>query len=142
MHDLTKFLDFQLAKGGHAEPDGLGNVCATEAAIIAAGLEYRCVGNAYDLPPCFSRVIGEFVIQLNDGMPDDVRQRLLPYVTRLAGTAASPDVEFERGDFLAGLSGRSPISCVASSLYRQLWAIDVAAFAAHAFSDRCDWDGA
>ena len=142
MHDLTKFLDFRLAAGGHVSPDGLGNVCATEAAIIAAGLEYRPVGGAHALPSCFSRVIGQFVIHLNDEMPDDVRQRLLPFVTRLAGTAASPDVEFARGDFLAGLCERPPISRAVSSLHRQLLLVRTANNAAVEFAARSDWDGA
>src|SRR6266576_6839419 len=76
-------------------PDG--GTCINEAAIVAAGLSYRAIGSAEDCPPCFSRPIAGYALQLNDYMPDNARQELLmPYVVRLAGTADTPEVEARR----------------------------------------------
>jgi len=76
-------------------------VCINEAALLAAGLPYREVLNVDDLPPCFSRPIAAFVLSLNDYMPDEERQRLMPFVTRLSGSADDFVVEVERTRLLA-----------------------------------------
>jgi hypothetical protein len=47
------------------------------------------------MPACFSRPICRLAIQLNDSATDTQRQRLLPFVTRLA-CADTPKVERER----------------------------------------------
>jgi hypothetical protein len=47
-------------------------------------------------------VIASYAIRLNDAMPDDQRQHLLmPFVTRLAGTADTPEKEIERARYIA-----------------------------------------
>jgi hypothetical protein len=52
------------------------------------------------MPECFSRPICNLAMWLNDFATDRDRQRLLPYVTKLA-CADSPEVERARGAFIA-----------------------------------------
>jgi hypothetical protein len=90
---------WQLSKGGHDTPEE--GTCVTEAAVLAAGLEYRKITRVADCPPCFSRPIAAFAMKLNDVMPDDLRQKLLwPFVNRLAGTADTELIERRRAVYL------------------------------------------
>jgi len=70
---------FQLSRGIHASPEA--GMCATELAAFLAGEphSYR--------PSCVSQTITNFVWLLGDRTDDDIRQRLLPFVPRLVGTA-------------------------------------------------------
>jgi hypothetical protein len=97
--DFTRLTRFDLARGSHDQPtDG---ICVAEAAIISAGLEYRAIKSAEDCPPCFSRIITEYAIGLNDRMPDDLRDELLkPFVRRLAGTSDTNKIEKQRLDYI------------------------------------------
>jgi hypothetical protein len=99
--EFEHILNWRLLHGTHAFPGRDGGTCINEAAIVAAGFKYRSVVGVGDMPPCFSPVIAEFALSLNDEMPDDQRQRLLPFVTRLAGTADEPGVELRRDEYLA-----------------------------------------
>jgi hypothetical protein len=105
MTNITPILDtlnWKLLAGSHDFPGPEGGTCINEAAIVAAGFEYRKVGGANDCPPCFSRPIAQYAIGLNDAMPDDLRQSLLmPFVVRLAGTADADAVEQRRATYLA-----------------------------------------
>jgi len=95
----NNILNWKLLGGSHKFPGPDGGTCINEAAIIAAGFEYREVTSANDCPPCFSRVIATYAIKLNDSMPHDLRQELLmPFVVRLAGTADTPEIERRRAD--------------------------------------------
>jgi hypothetical protein len=99
---FEKILNWKLLTGSHPFPGSDGGTCVNEAAVVVAGLAYRSISSVEDLPPCFSRPIGEYAIQLNDCMPDCLRQELLaPFVTRLAGTADTPEVERQRADTVA-----------------------------------------
>jgi hypothetical protein len=90
-------LNWKLLKGSHEFPGSDGGTCINEAALIAAGFKYKAIRCTDDCPPCFSRVISAYAIGLNDRMPDKLRQKLLiPFVTRLAGTADRPEVENKR----------------------------------------------
>ncbi len=51
------------------------------------------------MPECFSRPICRFALSLNDQANDQERQRLLPYVTRLA-CADTREVEKARADYI------------------------------------------
>jgi hypothetical protein len=83
-------------------PRADGGTCITEAAVIEAGLPYRAIDRAGDCPACFSRPVASYLIKLNDNMPGEVRQEpLLPFVTRMAGTADVPAVEKARAEYLA-----------------------------------------
>lgn len=83
---------FHLSTGSHASiEDGM---CAMELVAFFDGASHS------DRPLCTSEAIGDFVRYINDHMPDDVRQRLLPYLPRLIGTA-SADYEQERIEYFA-----------------------------------------
>ena len=99
---FENILNWKLLNGSHDLPGPDGGTCINEAAIVAAGFKYRPVKSADDCPPCFSRVVAGYAIRLNDAMPDDLRQELLtPFVTRLAGTADTPEKEIERATHIA-----------------------------------------
>jgi hypothetical protein len=98
---LSDMLNWKLLPGPHDCPGPDGGTCINEAAIIAAGFEYRKVDGSNDCPPCFSRPIAQYAIGLNDQMPDDLRQLLLmPFVVRLAGTADTDAVEIKRAKYM------------------------------------------
>src|SRR4051794_37609021 len=73
---------------------------ANEAAIVAAGFAYQPVRNVKDMPSCFSRPICQFAMSLNDEARERDRQRLLPFVTRLA-CADSDDIEQQRRTYIS-----------------------------------------
>jgi hypothetical protein len=81
-----------LLKGSHDSPDE--GMCVMEAVAFVAGEEHS------DYPECASRVIGHFLRNWNDNLDDAGRQMLKPYVLRLVGTAASPEIE-ERRSWMA-----------------------------------------
>ena len=95
MDPFDHILNWKLKEGSHPFPGKDGGTCINEAAIVAAGFEYRPVRQAEDMPDCFSRPICKLAMQLNDTANDAERQRLLPYVARLA-CADTPDVESKR----------------------------------------------
>jgi hypothetical protein len=71
--------DYSLAYGTHASPsDGR---CAMEWVSHLAGEPHS------DQPECVSPVLRAFCIALNDGLEDEPRQRLRPYLVRTIGTA-------------------------------------------------------
>jgi len=73
-----------------------------EAAIVAAGFDFRLVGDANDCPECFSRPVTEFALRLCDAMPPDLQPEFLaPLVGRLAGSAGDAALEKARADFIA-----------------------------------------
>ena len=63
--------------------------CIMEAAAYIAGEPFT------DHPECVSPVIGAFLRNWNDALPDDDRQQLKRYVTEVIGTNAGPDVDVE-----------------------------------------------
>ena len=83
----------KLSSGDHSKrSDG---VCLLEAVAWFAGRPHT------DHPPCVSGVLGSFGRAFNDAIPDDARQRLIPYIPRLVGTATD-DLQLElRRAFLA-----------------------------------------
>ena len=99
MDGFDHILNWKLKEGSHPFPGKDGGTCINEAAIVAAGLEYRPVYSVEAMPDCFSRPICKLAMQLNDYANDSERQRLLPFVTRLA-CADTPAVETEPAAFL------------------------------------------
>jgi hypothetical protein len=84
--------EFRLSPGNHASiEDGM---CAMELVAFLDGAPHT------DRPRCTSEAIADFVRHINDHMPDDIRQRLLPYLPRLIGTA-SAEFEQERIEYFA-----------------------------------------
>lgn len=68
-----------LAKGSHRDRES--GTCLLEAVAYFAGEPHS------DAPTCVSPVLRSFGIGLNDVLPDDKRQRLVPFVPRMVGTA-------------------------------------------------------
>jgi hypothetical protein len=68
-----------LAAGGH--PDLSAGACLLEAVSAFAGEEWS------DTPACVSPVLGAFGRNLNDVLPDDKRQQLVPLIPQMPGTA-------------------------------------------------------
>jgi hypothetical protein len=94
-------LDWKLLRGSHEFPGPDGGTCINEAAIVAAGYSYRAVHSIDDCPSSFSRPISMFALCLNDLLEDGPRQELLvPFVTRLDGTADTPKVEMARAEVM------------------------------------------
>ncbi len=101
--EITQLLNWNLKNGSHGFPSE--GTCLNEAAIVAAGLKYRQVDGADDLPDCFSKTIGSYVITINDtilasDLADEYRPKLEPFVLRLAGTADSDAVEVQRATYM------------------------------------------
>jgi hypothetical protein len=99
MDAFDHILNWKLKEGSHLFLGRDGGTCINEAAIVAAGFEYRPVRGVEEMPECFSRPICKLAMQLNDMAPDDERQRLLPFVTRLA-CADTREVEAKRASFI------------------------------------------
>ena len=99
MNHFDHILNWKLQPGSHPFPGKDGGTCINEAAIVAAGFEYQPVRRVEDMPDCFSRPICKLAMQLNDLASDAERQRLLPFVTRLA-CADTAVVETERTAFI------------------------------------------
>jgi hypothetical protein len=117
-------LNWKLLEGSHEFPGPDGGTCINEAAIVAAGFKYRSVGDAHDCPKCFSRPIAAYALGLNDVMPDKVRQTLLPFVVRLAGTADRPEIEEKRIEFIWVETMRritAPLARKAQRFYAGVW---------------------
>jgi hypothetical protein len=70
--------DYTLAYGTHATPDD--GRCAMEWVSHLAGESHS------DEPACVSPVLRALCIALNDGLEDEPRQRLRPYLARTIGT--------------------------------------------------------
>ena len=99
MDGFDHILNRKLQLGSHPFPGKDGGTCINEAAIVAAGFEYQPVRRVEDMPDCFSRPICKLAMQLNDYASDAERQRLLPFVTRLA-CADTPAIELERAAYI------------------------------------------
>jgi hypothetical protein len=82
-----------LMVGSH--PTREQGVCAMEMTAWLAGLPHT------DRPRRTSEMIASYVRHLNDNSPDDVRQRLIPFVPRLIDTAAAEPLEQARSEFFA-----------------------------------------
>jgi len=92
MENFDHILNWKLKDGSHRFPGKDGGTCINEAAVVACGFEYRAVRTVHDMPPCFSRPICRLAMMLNDQANDADRQRLMPFVMRLA-CADAPEVE-------------------------------------------------
>ena len=100
MDGFDHILNWKLQLGSHPFPGKEGGTCINEAAIVAAGFAYQPVRRVEDMPDCFSRPICKLAMQLNDYASDAERQRLLPFVTRLA-CADTPAVEAQRATYIS-----------------------------------------
>ncbi len=99
MEGFDHLLNWKLKAGSHPFPGKDGGTCINEAALVAAGFEYRPIQSADDMPECFSRPICRFAMFLNDDADDEERQYLLPFVTRLA-CADTMEIEKQRATYI------------------------------------------
>ncbi len=90
--DFKKLTVFSLKKGNHHSAEQ--GVCAMEAVAWLEGLPHS------DKPECTCPVIAAYVRSINDSMPHDKRQRLVPYLPKLVGTVSKQHKQ-ERAEFLA-----------------------------------------
>ncbi len=95
MDTFNPILNWKLKVGSHQFPGPDGGTCINEVALVATGFEYRAIHSAEHMPDCFSRPICRHAMWLNDEASDHERQRLLPFVTRLA-CADTPEIERQR----------------------------------------------
>ena len=100
MDGFDHILNWKLKEGSHPFPGKDGGTCINEAALVAAGFEYRPIRRVEDMPKCFSRPICRLAMQLNDMANDAERQQLLPFVTKLA-CADTSQVERKRAAYIA-----------------------------------------
>src|SRR5829696_7430048 len=99
MDGFDHILNWKLKAGSHPFPGKDGGTCINEAAVVATGFEYQRVSRVEEMPECFSRPICKLAMRLNDyAATDGERQRLLPYVTRLA-CADTPEVALHDANF-------------------------------------------
>jgi hypothetical protein len=99
MDGFYHLLNWKLKQGSHAFPGPDGGTCINEAALVVAGFEYRPIYAAEHMPECFSRPICRLAMRLNDRAKNEERQRLLPYVARLA-CADTPEIERKRKAYI------------------------------------------
>ena len=99
MEGFDHILNWKLKAGSHPFPGPDGGTCINEAALVAAGFEYRPVVSVRQMPSCFSHPICQLAMWLNDMTSDEDRQRLLPFVTRLA-CADTPEIELRRTAYI------------------------------------------
>ena len=85
-----------LDSGGHS-PDS--HYCLMEAVAYVAGEAWS------DRPACVSPCLAAYGRALNDAMPTKQRQRLIPLIPRLIGTA-QPELEQQRAYLLADVAMR------------------------------------
>ena len=79
---MTTALNIQwpyVLRRGHSDNPAEG-ACAMDA------VNWLMHGKHGDTPECACRLIGAYVIRGNDSMPDEMRQRLIPYLHRIAGS--------------------------------------------------------
>jgi len=91
MSDNTRTLDSlpPLAKGSHRSAEA--GACMMEAAAYIAGEPWT------DCPTCVCPAVASFARQLNDAMPDGLRDELLrPLVLLTIGTRGSADAQQRR----------------------------------------------
>ncbi len=100
METFDHLLNWKLKRGSHRFPGPDGGTCINEAALVAAGYKYKTICFVEQMPSCFSRPICRLAMRLNDMATDEERQRLLPYVTRLA-CADTRQVERRRAAFIS-----------------------------------------
>ena len=80
---LESLLNWRLLAGSHKFPGPSGGTCFLEAAIVVSGHPYRMVTRYTDVPDDFSLVMSEYLLHLNDALPDEPRQELIRFVPRL-----------------------------------------------------------
>lgn len=123
MSDFSHILNWKLLRGSHDFPGPTGGTCINEAAVVACGFQYQRVGSVRSMPKCFSRPICRLAMQLNDNATDAQRQRLMPFVTRLA-CADNPTIERERANYINARAGIDPFCILPLDFDRALGVLE------------------
>lgn len=89
----------KLKSGSHSNPKE--GSCLMETVAYISGADVYT-----DHPECACPVITDFAISTNDWMNDVERQRLLPFVLRIAGSKASQEIQEKRGYMCADYAVR------------------------------------
>lgn len=71
-------------------------LCVMQWTARFAGEEPESPDRWSDHPSCTSPVLTAFAIAWNDALPDETRQRLIPFIPRLVGTAGDPAADERR----------------------------------------------
>src|SRR5919199_874559 len=74
MEEFAHILNWKLKQGSHQFPGKDGGTCINEAALVAAGFDYRPIRDVREMPSCFSRPICRLAMRLNDNATDEERQ--------------------------------------------------------------------
>ncbi|MFZ9079266.1 MAG: hypothetical protein ACO23H_12090 [Alphaproteobacteria bacterium] len=82
----------KLSSGSHKE--GSGSLCAMEMVAFMERLPHS------DAPECTCPVLASYTRTINDGMSDEERQKLLPILPMLVGTA-NKEMSLKRAQFFA-----------------------------------------
>ncbi len=85
--NFPNFNDYQikLSKGSHKTPqDGM---CIMECAAYISGERHTA------MPNCSSRLIANLAMDTNDNATDEDRNKLIPFVLRIAGSKGTPEME-------------------------------------------------
>lgn len=98
---------YRLRRGHSINPEA--GACAMDA------VNWLAHGAHGDRPVCACPIIGSYVIVGNDRMPDDERQRLLPYLSRIAGSRSPAHEE-----------ARTRVFVLAAARVFAVWALDAA----------------
>jgi hypothetical protein len=77
-----------LDAGSHAPDEG--TYCAMELVAYVAGEPHS------ERPDCACPVIAAYTMRLNDALGEEDRQRLLPFIARIAGSRATPAAKLAR----------------------------------------------
>src|SRR4029453_17520945 len=104
MDGFDHILNWTLKVGSHPFPGKDGGTCINEAALVAAGFEYRPIPRATEMGAFLWRPVCRLAMWLNDMASDEERQCLLPFVTRLA-CADSLTVECIREVYIRSRAG-------------------------------------
>jgi hypothetical protein len=83
MDGFDHILNWKLKEGSHRFPGKDGGTCINEAALVAAGFEYRPIRRVENMPECFSRPICRLAMQLNDSAREAEREGLQAWKERL-----------------------------------------------------------
>lgn len=118
---LQRVFDRVELVSGPGDP-GAGTACLMSLVAGLAGEGHT------DDPPCASRLIGAYVIPVNDRMPGEARQRLKPFAPRIIGTRDGLDAE--RGAILCRVLATEVLPAIAAAEARRPAAAPGAAAAA------------
>ena len=102
-------------------PAEVTRLSIVEAAVVAAGFEYRPVEWPSECPPCFSRPLASYAISFDAFAPDELgREFLAPLMPRLARSSGTEAVEIERGKFIALETFRRIVSMFCEDVLKNL----------------------